>query len=221
MIGAVAHLDWLRTRRSIRAFADCPIDRPVLERLVEAATMAPSSTNRQPWRFAVITRAQTRRQIAAAVRARTEQIKQVIRRGHHGEEFEAYGDFFFEPLESAAAIVVPQYRDYPDGIAHLIESAGGKPADLHTPAEMQVELCSTSAAIMALLLQAHAEGVGACWMAGPTVAREEIHALLDICPPWRMLGAIALGRPIANSPSAPPRKPLAKVARWYEEEPSG
>jgi len=221
MIDGLAHLDWLRTGRSIRVFADRPIDRAVLERLVEAATLSPSSTNRQPWRFAVITGAQLRRQIAAAARARTEQIKEVIRRGHHGEEFEAYGDFFFEPLESAAAIVVPQYRDYPDGIAHLIESGGGKLADFHTPAEMQVELCSASAAIMALLLQAHAEGLGACWMAGPTVARDEIHALLDICPPWRMLGAIALGHRAANSPSAPPRKPLAKVAQWYEEERSG
>ena len=44
------------------------------------------------------------------------------------------------------------------------------------PASMQAELCSTSAAFMALLLQAHAEGLGACWMAGPMVARDEIQA---------------------------------------------
>ena len=81
---------------------------------------------------------------------------------------------------------------------------------------MQAELCSTSAAIMCLLLQAHAEGLGACWMAGPMVARDDLHALLGIQEPYRMVGAIALGYPTA--PAEPrPRKPLAKVVHWFDE----
>ena len=46
---------FLRGRRSIRRFTDQPIEKAVLRRLIEAATTAPSSTNRQPWRFAVVT----------------------------------------------------------------------------------------------------------------------------------------------------------------------
>ena len=127
------------------------------------------------------------------------------------------GDFFFEPLESAAAIVVPQVREYPDMLANLIASAGEDPARFPTASAMAAELCSTSAAVMALLLQAHAEGLGACWMAGPMVARDEIHALLGIAAPWRMLGAVALGHPVG--PAEPkPRKPLGRVAQWFEED---
>lgn len=39
-------LSWASGRRSVRRFADRPVDRDVLERLVQAAVTAPSSTNR-------------------------------------------------------------------------------------------------------------------------------------------------------------------------------
>ena len=223
-------LAWLRTRRSVRVFTGEPIDRPTLERVLEAATTAPSSTNRQPWRFSVVISAAKRRALVEAVRARTEQLKAIIRRSHHAEDFANYGDFFFEPLQTAAVIVVPQYRDYPDLIANLIESGGGDPGAFHTAGSMQAELCSTSAAIMALLLQTHAEGLGACWMAGPMVAKDEIHAMLGVIDPWRMVGAIALGHPAppplpagaapggAPAPAPPARKPIARVVQWLDED---
>jgi nitroreductase len=210
-------LDWLRSRRSVRAFIDRPIDRDVVVRVLEAATTAPSSTNRQPWRFTVVRSAALRRRVVDAVARRTTEIQAIIARSHHAEDFGGYGDFFHEPLAAAQVIVVPQYRPYPDLIADLIESGGGDPTRFATASAMQAELCSTSAAIMALLLQAHAEGLGACMMAGPMVARDEICALLRIAPPWRMIGAIALGYP-AGAPAAQRRKPLERVVDWIDEE---
>ena len=41
-------------RRSIRRYHADPISRAELERLLVAATQAPSAHNRQPWRFAII-----------------------------------------------------------------------------------------------------------------------------------------------------------------------
>ncbi len=217
MISGDEHLSFLRARRSLRAFTPEPVARATLVRLLEAATSAPSSTNRQPWRFAVVTAPALRRRLVSAVRERTLALTAVIQKSHHAEDFGAYGDFFFEPLETAAAIVVPQVREYPDLLANLILSAGEDPASFPTASAMAAEVCSTSAAVMALLLQAHAEGLGACWMAGPTVARSEIHALLSIAEPWRMLGAVALGHPVG--PAEPrPRKPLDRVVQWFEDE---
>ena len=37
------------SRRSIRAFTDRPVDRAVLERVLERAQRAPSGGNTQPW----------------------------------------------------------------------------------------------------------------------------------------------------------------------------
>jgi nitroreductase len=219
MIDGPSHLEWLRTRRSLRAFSADPVARDALERVLAAATTAPSSTNRQPWRFAVVTGSATKARIVASVRQRTEEMKAVIQQGHHGSEFSSYGDFFFEPLESAAVIVVPQYREYEDAIQHLIQSGGGDPRKFHTAASMQAERCSTSAAVMALLLQAHAEGLGACWMAGPMVARDDVERLLGIVEPYRMLGAVALGHPNGPAVAAPPRKPVDKVATWFDDPP--
>jgi F420 biosynthesis protein FbiB-like protein len=210
---------FLRSRRSVRQFSDRAVDKAVLHRLIEAATTAPSSTNRQPWRFAVVTARDLRAKIVASVRDRTAEMKAVIRKSHHADAFGAYGDFFYEPLETAPVIVIPQYRDHPDQIAYLIETGGGDPKAFHTPASMQVDLCSTSAAVMTLLLQAHAEGLGACWMAGPTVAKPDIHALLGIREPWRMLGAVAIGHPAAPLKDAPARRTLDRVVTFYEDGP--
>jgi len=210
--------EFLRSRRSVRAFTDAPVERAVLDRLLASAVTAPSSTNRQPWRFAVVTEPARRRRIAAAVRARADEMRAIIARGHHAAEYGDYGDFFHEPLETAGAIIIPQYREYPDLIAQLIASGGGDPAGFTTSAAMQAELCSTSAAVMLLLLAAHAEGLGACWMAGPMIARAEVSALCEIQPPWRMLGAVAVGHPAPAAAAAvkPPRKPLDRVTTFFE-----
>jgi F420 biosynthesis protein FbiB-like protein len=210
---------FLRSRRSIRKFSGEPVDNAVLRRLIEAATTAPSSTNRQPWRFSVVTATELRAKIVGAVRDRTAAMQEIIRRSHHAEAFGAYGDFFYEPLESAPVIVIPQYREHPDQIAYLLEAGGGDPSTFHTPASMQVDLCSTSAAVMTLLLQAHAEGLGACWMAGPTVAKADIHALLGIREPWRMLGAVAVGHAVSAPQEAPARRSLDRVVTFFEDGP--
>jgi len=208
---------FLRSRRSVRTFSDKPIDRDLLVRILEAATTAPSSTNRQPWRFAVVTSPALRAKIVEVIATKTAEMKAIIANSHHAEDFGNYGDFFHEPLASAQVIVVPQYREYPDLIANLIASGGGDPAQFSTASAMQSELVSTSTAIMTLLLQAHAEGLGACMMAGPMVARREIHALLGIEEPWRMVGAIAIGHFEGSAP-ARGRKPLDRVVTWIEEE---
>ncbi|MGE5182864.1 MAG: nitroreductase family protein [Acidobacteriota bacterium] len=210
-------LEWLRSRRSVRTFSAAPVAKDVLVRVLEGAITAPSSTNRQPWRFAVVRSPAMRAKIASAVARRTAEMKAIIARSHHAEDFGDYGDFFHEPLAAAQVIVVPQYREYPDLIANLIASGGGDPAQFSTASAMQAELVSTSTAIMTLLLQAHAEGLGACMMAGPMVARDDIHALLAIEPPWRMVGAIAIGHPAGEAPSRG-RKPIDRVVQWIEDE---
>ena len=209
-----ALLSFLQDRRSVRVFRDEGVPRDVLERVLLAATTAPSATNRQPWRFHVLTGA-PRRAVAALVQDRVIEMKAIIARGRHADAIGTYGDFFHEPLEAAPAIVVPTYRTHDDLIAALVRSGGEDPERFDTSAAMQSELCGTAAACMALLVQAEAEGLGACWMAGPMVARDTVEAALDIRPPYRMLGAIALGWP-AEAPTPKPRRGLDAVVRWHE-----
>lgn len=50
----------IRTRRSIRGFWPDPVPEEVLERVLDAARVAPTAANRQPFQLIVVTEASTR-----------------------------------------------------------------------------------------------------------------------------------------------------------------
>jgi F420 biosynthesis protein FbiB-like protein len=214
-VDSEALLALMRTRRSVRRFAARPVERADLEPLFEAARTAPSATNRQPWRFNAVLDPRLKERIAAAVRARVEALRGELGASEYLAELAAYGDFFHEPLEAAPAVIVPQWRPYPDTIAELVRRAGRDPDPWALGARMPSELCGAAAATMNLLLMAHARGLGACWMAGPMLAREAIAELLDLPAPWTPLGAIAVGWPEGDAP-APPRRSSERIVEWNE-----
>jgi nitroreductase len=47
-------LEAIHTRRSIRKYLDKPVPEELVEKLLAAATQAPSARNQQPWQFVVI-----------------------------------------------------------------------------------------------------------------------------------------------------------------------
>ena len=56
----------VKTRRSIRAYKDTPIERDTLLSVLEAGRLAPSARNRQDWHFTVVTNQKLREQLALA-----------------------------------------------------------------------------------------------------------------------------------------------------------
>lgn len=56
----------VRARRSCREFADRPVSGKDIETCLEAARLAPSGTNAQPWRFLVVRDADIRARLAEA-----------------------------------------------------------------------------------------------------------------------------------------------------------
>ena len=59
-------IEVIKTRRSVRSYADKPVARDKIERLLEAARLAPSASNRQEWRFVVVTDSARRAALAKA-----------------------------------------------------------------------------------------------------------------------------------------------------------
>ena len=49
-----AVLEGIRARRSVRRYADRPVEQEKVDLLLECACAAPSAANRRPWRFVVI-----------------------------------------------------------------------------------------------------------------------------------------------------------------------
>lgn len=51
---AVAIIDIIKERKSVRKYLDKPVSRGLVTKCIEAARLAPSADNVQPWRFIVI-----------------------------------------------------------------------------------------------------------------------------------------------------------------------
>jgi len=56
----------IRTRRSIRSYKADPVPEESLRRVLDAARMAPSGSNRQPWKFIVVKSPEKKRRVAQA-----------------------------------------------------------------------------------------------------------------------------------------------------------
>jgi nitroreductase len=63
MISATQALELFNTRQSVRNYTSQQVDEEVIERCIEAARLAPSACNSQPWKFIVVTDTEIRQQL--------------------------------------------------------------------------------------------------------------------------------------------------------------
>jgi len=78
--------DALMQRKSTRAFLDRPVERDVIERILDAARHAPSGANTQPWQVAVVS--------GAMKTQLQQQMEAAFRRGDRGQM-----DYRYYPVE--------------------------------------------------------------------------------------------------------------------------
>lgn len=57
-------LECIKTRRCIRDYRDKKIEKEILKEIIDAARLAPTARNIQPWHFVVVTEKETLRKIA-------------------------------------------------------------------------------------------------------------------------------------------------------------
>src|SRR5579863_9915502 len=202
MTEAVAFLQQLvRGRRSIRRYEPRQVPAEVLQRLLEAARWAPSAHNRQPWRFAVIEDSAGKDRLA---RAMGERLRADRRRDGDAEAaIEQDVARSHARITGAATVVVvaldmnemDRYRDA-----------------ARQRAENLMAVQSTAMATQNLLLAAHAEGLGACWMCAPLFCPEAVIEAVGLPPKWEPQALVTLGWPA--SPGKPAeRKPIEEIVR--------
>lgn len=68
MVWKMGVFETIQRRKSVRAYAPTPVPREKLEKILEAARLAPSAENRQPWYFIVVTDSEKRKHIAKSGR---------------------------------------------------------------------------------------------------------------------------------------------------------
>ncbi|MCB8961871.1 MAG: nitroreductase family protein [Ardenticatenales bacterium] len=176
--------EMIRERRAIRRYEDRPVPTPLLHRLLESATWAPSAHNRQPWRFAVITAFAAKERLAQAMGARLRQDR--IADGDPPEAIEqdvarSYNRITGAPVLIIVCLSMADMDQYPD--------------ERRRHNEWVMATQSTAMAAQNLWLAAHAEGLGACWLCAPLFVPDLVRATMGLPDDWEPQGLLTLGYP--------------------------
>jgi nitroreductase len=179
-------------QRACRAFRDTPVEDEVVEKVLDAATFAPSAENRQPWVFVVVRDGDRRSAIGDLTRRAWEGGGRV-----HSESRLAPG--LLSDVEIGAQ----------GGIASapVLVVVGG---DTRL-GDRRVLEASVFPAIQNLLLAATALGLGSSLTTLPLVFGRELAAIAALPPEVVPMAVIPLGWPAR--PLSPPRRlPLSDKA---------
>lgn len=188
-------------RRSIRKFIDKPVSQKDITDIIQSGLKAPSSKNRQPWRYIVI-----------QGNAKEEMLK-VFRQGIEREE--------------NVSALLPQSRQHIASAKHTIDIMAEAPTIIFvvnslgrsimeelTPEERVSEICniqSISASIQNMLLAATEKGIGSLWICDIYFAYPELCKWLD--SEGQLIAAIAFGYP-NEFPNERPRKKIEDIVEW-------
>jgi nitroreductase len=189
--------DAIEGRRSIRSFADRPVDRVDLLRMLDAATRAPSGGNLQPWRFAVVDDPGTRDAMVSAIRREIDELPRILAGDAAGASYFAQrftrSSLFFGAAPVTIAVLVREDPQYRSTVEFFLERG----FDIYQAMRCTgfVGTQSVAAAVENLLLAAHALGYGACWMNPPFIAKGALEAILGVEPPWDLQALVPVGRP--------------------------
>lgn len=203
----------MESRRSVRTFRREMPPRELIESIIASAVTAPSASNKQPWRFLVVTSAGVIARMAAAVRAAVDRIAAAVEPEFEAS-FRAYGDYFTR-FERAPVVIVPICR----ALTLLTNMTGSRLGSQDVQAidamERDSGLIGTSLALQNLLLAAHARGLGASGMTGPLVAAYAIRGILNVPGSWHVVALVPVGFPDEDPPPTT-RKPASHVTQWID-----
>ena len=177
------HREAVLLRRSIRAFADTPVDPAVIRHAVGVALTAPAPHHTKPIRFVWLRSAARRKEVLAAMRdVWASDLAADGLADHAIERRIARGDLLYRAPELVVPFLVADSAHQcldrrRQGFEHtMFQVAGG-------------------AAVQALLVALAGEGLGSCWVGSTIFAPEAVRTTLDVPESWEPLGAIVIGYP--------------------------
>jgi F420 biosynthesis protein FbiB-like protein len=172
----------LRGRRSVRRYRpDIPPD-DLLARIFKSVAQAPSAHNRQPWRYRLIRDPDLKAVLATAMGRRLTADRQ--KDGDAEDAIRSDVDRSFQRITSAPVVIL---------VALTLADMDVYSDTPRARAEYLMAVQSTAMATQNLLLAAHAEGLGACWMCAPLFCPSDVRAALALPEDFDPQGLITLG----------------------------
>lgn len=186
--------DIIRSRRSIRKYKPDPVPKELIERLLAAASWAPSGLNLQNWRFFVLQGDYRDRYLQYSQKS-WDTIRPILEPRLKPSLFEFTRRFF-----------------YTLGGAPVLIFAYSKP---HPEENNQTVMGSVYMAVQNLLLAAEAEGLATCAMGSPLEVKDEVDRFLGVDnTDLELVCGITLGYP-DHEPPAAPRQTEGRIT-WLE-----
>ncbi|MCJ7806117.1 MAG: nitroreductase family protein [Clostridia bacterium] len=185
----------IKSRRSIRKFESRNVPAEDLEQIIEAARLAPSGTNRQPWRFALLISKEEKEKIAGAVVqpfivAAPAVFVCCLDRGAYVRRLveERMKELVQAEVISKEAAGYIYQRKMPEQVEDVV-----------IPASAYLDL---GIAVENMALMATALGLGSCWVR--LFNPQQVHETLGLPQEIEVVALLPVGYPV-QSPSPRPR----------------
>lgn len=195
-------MEAITRRRSIRRYKSDDVPQETLLDVLEAARLAPSGTNHQPWRFVVV---------------RDQEVKTRIRAAAFDQKFLSLAPVILvccadvsvygrdtrrrvEELAEAGALNPAKVNEYPGYSAPMDETTLER---YRSQALFNVALAMENLALRAVSL-----GLGTCIV--QHMSAKMVATILELPPSLRVGALMSLGYP-AEDPGARPRDPLDRI----------
>ena len=181
-------LEVLMTRRSVRRYKPDPISRENLEEILQAAMMAPSGVNSQPWYFVAVQDPQALEDIKAIMSGVVEKFQPLLEKRfeRHPEQVHITTGFMSTLGGAPVCLLVFLLKSEYDGKMGAYQSA--------------------AAAVENALLAAWDKGIASCWMTAPITLGYGPALRARFAPDkGECVAAVTLGYP-DQQPKTPPRR---------------
>jgi coenzyme F420-0:L-glutamate ligase / coenzyme F420-1:gamma-L-glutamate ligase len=193
-------LDTVRGRRSVRRYLPKEVSEKLVDEVLEAGRWAPSPHGRQPWRFAVITKEETKERLAGAMgeewRANLEMDGQspgVVEKRLEGSRRRL--------LDAPVLVLLCLYLEDLDFYPDANRQRG----------EITMAVQSLGAAAQNMLLAAYDLGLDAGWMCAPLFCPEKVVETMGLDPKLIPHALLTLGYAEGDPPKRRGRKSLDEL----------
>lgn len=196
-------IQMIKERRSVRSFDEKPVEKEVLEEIIQAGKYAPSAMNKQPWKFIVI----TDKKVISDLSSKVQKELQSILKKRFISQFK-YKELKDEQMLHHLAAFAFSEKDI------IFFEAPALVFILTTDSLFFNESCACCAENM--MLAAHSLGIGSCWIGFASVLgmNKNIMNSVGIPDGYHIAAAIVFGYPKGKIGKASIRKVESDVIKW-------
>lgn len=218
------YFDLIEKRQSIRRYKPESIARQDIEKILDAARVAPSGKNLQNWKFFVLDKQESIVELCAVIAAKNEEIAARMDQQDEqaGARFRKFCKNFTLFIKDAPVVILTFGKDYlPSGYQELKLCVASQAELDYLAYKPNPGMQNIGAAMEHINLAAYDLGLGACWLTSANYAAKEIENLIKektgfADAEYYFTCMMSLGIPAEGEHKSPKRKSLEDIAVFVD-----